>query len=53
MTSIISYQQNYDGTFTVVIDNVDLGDKETLLLDNGFDVEVDVNVVDPFQISGK
>ncbi|HAR5680406.1 TPA: hypothetical protein I1465_002651, partial [Staphylococcus pseudintermedius] len=29
------------------------GDKETLLLDNGFDVEVDVNVVDPFKITGK
>ncbi|MCE5667557.1 hypothetical protein JL887_12585, partial [Staphylococcus pseudintermedius] len=31
----------------------ELGDKETLLLDNGFDVEVDVNVVDPFQITDK
>lgn len=53
MTSIISYQQNYDGTFTVVIDNVDLGDKETLLLDNGLDVEVEVKPIDPYAITDK
>ena len=29
MSKIISYQQNYDGTFSVVIDGVDLGNKDT------------------------
>ncbi|QIN27817.1 hypothetical protein GJU84_12055 (plasmid) [Staphylococcus chromogenes] len=53
MPLITSYITQDDGTTTVVISGVELGDKETLLLDNGFDVEVDVNVVDPFQITGK
>ena len=53
MPLITNYITKDDGTTTVVISGVELGDKETLLLDNGFDVEVDVNVVDPFQITGK
>ncbi|EGQ3642007.1 hypothetical protein NRV38_000632 [Staphylococcus pseudintermedius] len=53
MPLITSYITQGDGTTTVVISGVELGDKETLLLDNGFDVEVDVNVVDPFKITGK
>ncbi|UXR68992.1 putative HNHc nuclease [Staphylococcus sp. IVB6246] len=53
MPLITSYIAQDDGTTTVVISGVELGDKETLLLDNGFDVEVDVNVVDPFKITGK
>ncbi|EGQ1770388.1 hypothetical protein MPU07_002137 [Staphylococcus pseudintermedius] len=53
MPLITSYITQDDGTTTVVISGVELGDKETLLLDNGFDVEVDVNVVDPFKITGK
>ncbi|PTG53068.1 hypothetical protein BU679_01245 [Staphylococcus chromogenes] len=53
MPLITNYITQDDGTTTVVISGVELGDKETLLLDNGFDVEVDVNVVDPFQITGK
>ncbi|EHT3665258.1 hypothetical protein KXP62_002282, partial [Staphylococcus pseudintermedius] len=53
MPLITSYITQDDGTTTVVISGVELGDKETLLLDNGFDVEVDVNVVDPFQITDK
>lgn len=53
MSKIISYQQNYDGTFSVVIDGVDLGNKDTLLLDNNIDVDVDVKVIDPNSITGK
>ncbi|WP_194747640.1 putative HNHc nuclease [Staphylococcus chromogenes] len=53
MPLITNYITQDDGTTTVVISGVELGDKETLLLDNGFDVEVDVNVVDLFQITGK
>ncbi|HDJ3518660.1 TPA: hypothetical protein SF947_002954 [Staphylococcus aureus] len=53
MPKITSYITQDDGTTTVVISGVELGNKETLLLDNGFDVEVDVSVIDPFRITGK
>lgn len=53
MPIITSYITQDDGTTTVVISGVELGNKETLLLDNGFDVEVDVSVIDPFRITGK
>ena len=38
MPKITSYITQDDGTTTVVISDVELGNKETLLLDNGFDV---------------
>ncbi|MCG7307056.1 putative HNHc nuclease [Staphylococcus warneri] len=53
MALIKNYITQDDGTTTVVIEGVELGNKETLLLDNGLDVEVDVQVVDPFKITGK
>ncbi|EGQ0389774.1 hypothetical protein IHC73_001694 [Staphylococcus pseudintermedius] len=53
MSHIVNHQQNYDGTFTVVIDDVELGNKETLLLDNGLDVEVEVKPIDPYGITDK
>ncbi|MDI3233346.1 putative HNHc nuclease [Staphylococcus pasteuri] len=53
MPIIKSYITQDDGTTTVVIEGVELGNKETLLLDNGLEVEVDVQVVDPFKITGK
>lgn len=53
MQRITNYIQEDDGTITAVIKNVKLGNKETLLLDNGMDVEVDVKIVDPFMISDK
>ena len=53
MQRITNYIQEDDGTITAVIKNVKLGNKETLLLDNGMDVEVEVKVVDPFMISDK
>ncbi|GAB0253482.1 putative HNHc nuclease [Staphylococcus pseudintermedius] len=53
MSHIVNHQQNYDGTFTVVIDDVELGNKETLLLDNGLDVEVEVKPIDPYAITDK
>lgn len=53
MQKITNYIQEDDGTITAVIKNVKLGNKETLLLDNGMDVEVDIQVVDPFKITGK
>lgn len=53
MQRITNYIQEDDGTITAVIKNVKLSNKETLLLDNGMDVEVEVKVVDPFLISDK
>ena len=53
MAQIKNYITEDDGTTTVVISGVELGNKETLLLDNGLEVEVDVQVVDPFKITDK
>lgn len=53
MPKIQNYIIQDDGTTTVVIEDVQLGNKETLLLDNGIDVEVDVLVNDPYKITDK
>ncbi|MWF62692.1 hypothetical protein GQL62_00900 [Staphylococcus haemolyticus] len=53
MAKIKNYITQDDGTTTVVIEGVELDNKTSLLLDNGFEVEVDVQVVDPFRITGK
>ena len=53
MPIIKNYITQDDGTTTVVIEGVELDNKTSLLLDNGFDVEVDVQVVDPFRITDK
>lgn len=53
MPIIKNYITQDDGTTTVVIEGVDIDNKTSLLLDNGFEVEVDVQVVDPFRITDK
>lgn len=53
MQRITNYIQEDDGSITAVIKNVTLGNKETLLLDNGMEIEVDVIPVDPFKITDK
>ena len=53
MPIIKNYITQDDGTTTVVIEGVELDNKTSLLLDNGFEVEVDVQVVDPFRITDK
>ena len=53
MPIIKNYITQDDGTTTVVIKGVELDNKTSLLLDNGFEVEVDVQVVDPFKITDK
>ena len=53
MAKIKNYITQDDGTTTVVIEGVELDNKTSLLLDNGFDVEVDVIPVDPFRITNK
>ena len=53
MPIIKNYIIQDDGTTTVVIEGVELDNKTSLLLDNGFEVEVDVQIVDPFKITDK
>lgn len=53
MPLIKNYITEDDGTTTVVISDVELGNKETLLLDNGLEVECEVKPVDPFLITDK
>ncbi|MFR6533825.1 MAG: putative HNHc nuclease [Staphylococcus simulans] len=53
MALIKNYITEDDGTTTVVISGVELDNKTSLLLNNGFEVEVDVQIVDPFKITGK
>lgn len=53
MAKIKNYITQDDGTTTVVIEGVELDNKTSLLLDNGFEVDVDVQVVDPFRITDK
>lgn len=53
MPKIKSYITQDDGTTTVVIKGVELDNKTSLLLDNGYEVEADVRVVDPFKITDK
>lgn len=53
MVVIKNYITEDDGTTTVVIKGVELDNKTSLLLDNGYEVETDVRVVDPFKITDK
>lgn len=53
MPLIKKYNINDDGTTTIIVSGAELGNKETLLLDNGIDVEVEVKSVDPYAITDK
>lgn len=53
MPKIKNYITQDDGTTTVVIEGVELDNKTSLLLDNSYEVEADVRVVDPFKITDK
>lgn len=53
MPIIKNYITQDDGTTIVVIEGVELDNKTSLLLDNGFEVEADVQIVDPFRITDK
>lgn len=53
MSKILSYQQNYDGSYTIVIDDVVLDNQTILLLNNQIPVEVNVNVIDKNSITDK
>ncbi|KIX91451.1 hypothetical protein TP70_02230 [Staphylococcus microti] len=53
MQWIDKYQKQDNGLYNVVIRNVELSDKDLLILDNGLDVEVEVKPVDPYAITDK
>ena len=53
MPKIKNYIAQDDGNTTVVIEGVNLGDKETLFLDNGLEVQCDVVIEDPYKISSE
>lgn len=53
MSKIKNYITQDDGTTTVVIEGVELENKTSLLLDNGYEIDVDVRVSDPFKITDK
>lgn len=53
MEKIIRYIPGGNGKYTAVVEGLTLGKDETLMLDNGVPVNVDVNVHDPFKISDK
>ncbi|RQM98938.1 hypothetical protein COR53_02585 [Staphylococcus pettenkoferi] len=53
MAIITNYVQQDDGTTTVVVKGVDLSDKDFLLLDNDLEVECEVDITDPYQITDK
>ena len=53
MAKIKKYITQDDGNTTVVIEGVNLGDKETLFLDNGLEVQCDVVIEDLYKISSE
>lgn len=53
MAKIKNYITQDDGTTTVVIEDVDIDNKTSLLLDNGLEVECEVKPIDPFLITDK
>lgn len=53
MPLIKSYITQNNGITTAVVEGVELNDKNSLLLDNGLEVEVEVIPVDPYTITDK
>ena len=53
MQRITQYTLNDDGSYTAVVEGVFLDNYQTLMLDNGMDVAVDVRIHDPFKITDK
>lgn len=53
MSQIISFQQNFNGQYIVVISDVVLDDKTTLLLNNNIPVDVKLDVIDKDAITDR
>ncbi|MCE5045819.1 hypothetical protein KJB65_08045 [Staphylococcus epidermidis] len=53
MQYIAKYKENDEGNFDVLLRNVSLDNKETLLIDNGIKVKTDLKIQDPFKVTDK
>ena len=53
MQRITHYIQENDGTLSAVVRNVELSNKDLMILDNGLDVEVECKPIDPYKITDK
>lgn len=53
MQRIIKHQLEADGSYTAVVNGLSLGRDEVELLNNGYDIAVDVRVYNPYQITPK
>src|SRR5699024_3445456 len=53
MQRITQYTLNDDGSYTAVVEGVFLDNDQTLMLDNGMEVAVDVRIHDTYKISDK
>lgn len=53
MTNVFKYQSNNDGTYNVIVENVKIPHKNLDDLQRGLGTEIDVNFIDPNDISHK
>lgn len=53
MTNVFKYQSNNDGTYNVIVENVKIPHKNLDDLQRGLGTEVDINFIDPNDISHK
>lgn len=53
MTNVFKYQSNNDGTYNVIVENVKIPHKNLDDLQRGLGAEVDINFIDPNDISHK
>lgn len=53
MTNVFKYQSNDDGTYNVIVENVKIPHKNLDDLQRGLGTEIDVNFIDPNDISHK
>lgn len=53
MERITSYSLNNDGTYNAIVEGLTLGNDETLMIDNGLPVKVDLRVHNPYVITNK
>ena len=53
MGRINKYSNQGDGKYSIVVEDVELGNDQTLLLDNGHKIDVEVNIPNPYKITQK
>lgn len=53
MQRITKYQSSSDGSYKAIVEGVQLGNTETLSLDNGYAIPIDIDILDGREISSK